>query len=78
MRSNQKGFAHLLLLVFLVAVVAVGFAAYRVRSAQTSSSTTKASSTSTLTSSSKELDAADSQLDSSLDDSALNSDLDSM
>jgi Tfp pilus assembly protein PilV len=79
MHTNQRGFAHLLLLVLLIAVAVVGFAAYRVRTANnTPAAPTASSNSNTLTSSSTELDQADSQLDASLDDTALNSDLDSM
>ena len=81
MRSNQKGFGHVLLLVLLVAVAVVGFAAYRVWSSQDKTSTANTSTSAksdTLTSSNKELDQLGSQLDSDLDDSQLNADLDSM
>jgi ABC-type molybdate transport system substrate-binding protein len=80
MRNNQSGIAHLILLVLLVAVAVVGFAAYRVHSAQQTpeASTATVGSASTLTSSNKELDQADSQLDATLDDSALNSDLENL
>ena len=79
MRKNESGIAHLLLLLLLVAVAVVGFAAYRVRTAAPKTSTSPVTTLSTqLSSSNKELDQADSQLDADLNDAALNSDLQSM
>jgi uncharacterized protein HemX len=80
MRTNQTGFGHVLLLVLLVAVAVVGFAAYRVWNNQEAATpaTTQTKSTDTLTSASQELDQLGNSLDSSLDASSLDADLDSM
>lgn len=80
-RQNQQGFGHVLLLVLIVAVAVVGFAAYRVYSNQQADTQTKTEAStkqSDLTSASKDLDQAGNDLNNSLDDSALNADLDSM
>jgi uncharacterized protein HemX len=83
MRTNQTGFGHVLLLVLLVAVAVVGFAAYRVWNNQETTATktpttAQTPSTDTLTSASQELDQLGNSLDSSLDASSLDADLDSM
>jgi uncharacterized protein HemX len=83
MRTNQTGFGHVLLLVLLVAVAVVGFAAYRVWNNQEATTTktpttAQTQSADTLTSASQELDQLGNSLDSSLDASSLDADLDSM
>lgn len=81
LRFNQKGSSHLVLLVGLVVLAVIGFAGYRVWSNDQTKATpvaTTETSQSTLTSANKELDQMGTQLDTSLDDSALNVDLDSM
>ena len=81
MRLNQKGFSYDVLLVLLVVLAVIGFAAYRVwgsNQAKPATPATAETSQTTLDSASHELDQMDGELDASLDDSALNVDLDSM
>ncbi len=82
MRTNQKGFGHILLLALLLAVAVVVFAGYRVWSAnEDEAATSNTSQTTTdedLTGINKELDRSESELDSGLDDTELNADIDSM
>jgi len=81
MRKNQAGFGHVLLLVLLVAVAVVGFAGYRVRTALNKPDANIVSTTTSsteLTKIGKELDQANSQLDSGLNDTALDADINSL
>lgn len=86
MRGNQTGYLQLLLLVLLLAVAVAGFAAYRVHSVEHQASVASKSVVSTapaavaspLTTASQQLDQTDAQLTTTLDDSALDSDLSSM
>lgn len=86
---NQKGSLHIGLLLGLVVLAVVAFAGYRVmnddQAAETSTTTSSSNEVpdnietqEDLTQTSKALDQTDSQLDSSLDDSALDSDINAM
>jgi hypothetical protein len=87
---NQKGFGHIAVLFVLVFVAVVGFAGYKVFTMNKSADTTvssvvanptvpsRISTKADLTATAKALDSSSSQVDSNLNDGALNSDLNDM
>jgi hypothetical protein len=87
-KLNQSGALHIALLLGLVLVTVVAFAGYRVmNSSEPVADNTTVSSSSVpesiktqedLTQTSKALDDTNAQLDSSLNDDALDSDIDAM
>lgn len=87
---NQAGFGHVVLLVFIVLVAVVGFAAWRVMDARKPAATDAATTTAAtalpdkiqnaddLAKVSKSLDQGASQLDQNLDGSQLDADINAM